>query len=57
MSGNPSEGPPLSSRANWRYTDFSLAHTARDLQMGRKAMVGVIDAAADEGDLFLDFLR
>jgi hypothetical protein len=33
------------------------AHTARDLQMGRKAMVGVIDAAADEGDLFLDFLR
>jgi len=25
--------------------------------MGRKAMVGVIDAAAEEGDLFLDFLR
>ncbi len=33
------------------------AHTARHLQVGRKAMVGVIDAAAEEGDLFLDFLR
>ena len=33
------------------------AHTARHLQMGRRAMVGVIDAAAEEGDLFLDFLR
>jgi hypothetical protein len=47
----------VSSRANWRYTDFSMPLLPGISRWAARLMVGVIDAAADEGDLFLDFLR